>query len=108
MWFTTHSAVVRIQGVYKRKVRTISQITQNADGTLKVEDVFKYDPFRDVFEGKIDPLATRRYKEARNICGIDDPVEDMKRRVGMLQKCLDDKAYTVQDVFRILGQYYKV
>ena len=106
LWFTTHSAVVRIQGTYKRKVRTISQITQNADGTLKIEDVYKYDPFNDVFEAKIDPLATRRYKEARNICGIDDPVEDMKRRVGMLQMCMDTEAYTVEAVFDILGQYY--
>ena len=108
LWFTTHSSTVRIKGKYSRRIRAISQIIQDPDDKLVVEDVYKYDPFRDEFIEAMEPLKTKRYIEACYICGIEDHVADMEWRRKMLQMCLDDKAYTVQDVFRILGQYYKM
>ena len=106
LWFTIHLVNVKRHGSYHRKVRTISQITQDAGGAVQVEDVYEYDLHGNRFGTVAEPLKTRRYVEARTICGIDDPEEDMKRRMGLLQKCVDVGAHTVDEVFSILEGYY--
>ena len=108
LWFTTHSASVRHEGKNMRKVMTVAQIVQNADGTVKVDDIFRYNTLKNKFEVIRDPLKTERYIEARTICGINNPKKDMARRKELLNECVRQDARTVSEVFGILGEYYRV
>ena len=108
LWFMTHSGVVRRDGHAMRKVRTISQIVLDKSGEVNVNDVFRYNMSKDEFEMLRDPLKTERYLEAQSIIGIDNPEADMRQRVDLLNRCVEEKAHTVEGVFGILGKYYTV
>ena len=108
LWFATHSAVVSRKGVRMRKVMKVSQIVQDREGRIEVDDIYRYNTLSGNFETLVNPLESIRYIEARTICGIEDAKADMETRKALLQRCVEAKAYTVHDVFGILSEYYQV
>ena len=107
MWFTVHSSVVRRDGRNTRRVTDISEITADEkDGRIRVRSMFRYDIFSDTFvqNGKFED--SQRYMTAAKICGIDDTQKDIKKRVALLQRCVDEDATEIGEVFEILGSYY--
>ena len=64
-----------------KKVRSVSQIVQNKDGRIRIEDVFRCDTYGDRYETLRNPLETERCLKARSICGIDDSESDVNRRI---------------------------
>ena len=105
IWFVVHSARVRREGRYHRKVTDISEVVPGGDGTISVSNIYRYDIFGDRFTGDgVD--RSHRYREALEICGIDEPASDMARRISLLEECVRAKADTPEGVFGILGRYY--
>lgn len=105
IWFVVHSARVRREGRYHRKVTNISEVVPGEDGTISISNVYRYDIFGDRFSGA-GPDQSYRYQEALEICGIEDPSSDMARRISLLEECVRAKADTPEGVFGILGRYY--
>ena len=131
LWFTVHSRVVHVGGRNVRRINDISEITADAEtGSIGVNTVFRYDVYGDGFtmecgndgdggdgdggsgsgtdgEGRYRALkGTARYREAMLLSGIRDPDEDMGKRIGLLERCVREKATDMRSVFGILGEYY--
>jgi len=108
LWFSAHAVRVRGPGGVERKVGNISDIVMDGSGTVSANRIYSYDRLRRRFERHVSRHTdSARYAEACDICGIDDPDADMARRMGLLQRCVDEKAHDVMSVFRILGGYYR-
>lgn len=101
LWFVAHISKIRIQGVHSRKVMNISEIMPHEKG-VSVDTVFQYDIFGDAFT-ESDIQESRRYKEALQICGIDDGVSDMNKRISLLNECIK---HNIQNPHDTLGKYY--
>ena len=67
------------------------------DGPVSVAGICRYGIFGD---------RSHRYREALEICGIDEPASDMARRISLLEECVRAKADTPEGVLGILGRYY--
>ena len=111
LWFTVHSAVYQAGGRNVRRVSDVSEVVQDKKtGRVSTRTIFRHDPFardhtqRFVEETPVD--GSERYREAALVCGIEDRAADLDRRVRLLERCVEEKAYDVQSVFGILGGYY--
>ena len=108
LWFTVHSASITRDGVDTRKVTDISEIVPDEmTGTVAVNNIFKYDIFKDKFVQNQSLEESYRYQEALQICGILDPKEDMKKRIALLEQCVSKDVSDVHKVFEILRRYYE-
>lgn len=108
LWFSAHAVRVRGPGGVERKVGDISDIVMDGTGKVRTKTIYSYDRLKGRFLRHVSRHKdSARYAEACDICGIDDPDADMARRIGLLQRCVDEKAHDVMSVFRILGEYYR-
>ena len=105
LWFVVHAANVRRLGKYYRKISGIFEIITDDTGRIQVCDIYRYDIFADTFGGA-GPDSSRRYSEALEICGISDADTDMKRRISLLNDCVQQNVSDTGEVFQILGRYY--
>ena len=106
LWFSVHSALVKIGGKKTRRVTDISEIVSNEDGSIRIDNIFRYDIFHDRFDQLKGLRDSERYMTAATICGIDDIDADIKKRVGLLERCIKEDATEIGKVFEILGSYY--
>jgi flagellar protein FlaI len=109
LWFTTHSARVRRDKQYHRKVTNISEITASSsnEGKLNIQNIYQYDILKDRFDRVLELQDSQRYKEALAINGIDDGKKDIEKRIQLLKECVQKNAVKVSQVFEILGKYYE-
>ena len=77
----------------------------------QLHDLFRYDSETGSFHpDSIDELIkdSRRLRHATRFLGISDIEEDLQRRMALLQQCVNQKAYWISDMFKIISQYYNV
>ena len=103
--FVVYIAEVRIGGLNKRRVRSITEVTLGGGGEPVLRDVFTYRWQDDSF-GEDGALESKQYAEACFRNNVRDPDADMARREGLLQECLAKDADGIASVFAILGRYY--
>lgn len=109
IWFVVHSSTVRRDGINTRKVMDISEIVPDeTTGHVETKNIYRYDIFTDRFIASDDLYKTPRYIEALRVCGITDSTADIKRRIELLNRCVEQDAMNVKKVFGILGEYYEV
>ncbi|ABK77300.1 type IV secretory pathway component [Cenarchaeum symbiosum A] len=108
LWFAARSGVIRRSGKSVRRVTSISEVIPGVHGTVRTEPVYTYDRRSDGFVLHGDITSHKRYAEALDICGIDDPGADMEKRIGLLEKCMEKKALNIKAVFGILSEYYSL
>lgn len=105
--FIVYITEVRINNVRKRRVRNITEVTSGPDGKPNLKELFTYHLDGDKFTEVDGLLETPQYKEACFRNNVLDPVADMERREKLLQKCINNEATEITQVFEILGEYYK-
>ena len=103
--FVVYIAEVRIGGVNRRRVRSITEVTPGDGGEPILRDIFTYKWEEDSF-GEDHALESKQYAEACFRNNVRDPGADMARREGLLQECLTKDADDIASVFAILGRYY--
>lgn len=108
LWFILHITRVKaIDGSIVRRVISITEVVPKQDSVELVE-VFRYVPKIDIFEpSDMQELVQRsaRLKQAGYMLNID-PLLDLQKRISLLDRCMEENASTVQQVFGILGRYY--
>ena len=104
--FVIYITEVRLGGVKKRRVRSITEVTPDAGGQPKLRDLFTYSPKSDSFHEVPDLLQTEQYGGACFRNSVEDPEADMKRREKLLRECITAEANDIGSVFSILGRYY--
>lgn len=109
LWFAIHSA--KLKDRQNRSIRRIRSITEfNPDqGGITPMDLFTHDWKTDSFGTEdVEDLVkkSRRINQVSELLGIE-PVHDIENRVGLLDLCIDKKAYDVQSIFDILNRYYQ-
>ena len=106
-WFCVHTRVVPRDGQNTRRVGNISEIISDKNtGMVTVDTVYTYDMVSDTLNRGKELADCKRYSTACEILGIMNPMQDMKKRMNLLEECVQTKADTVGKVFAILGRYY--
>ena len=105
--FIVYITEVRVGGVRKRRVRNITEVTPDVDGKPKLKELFTYHLKDDRFTAVKDLLKTEQYTEACFRNNVQDPAADMKAREDLLKECVTKDANDIEDVFAILGRYYR-
>ncbi len=106
LWFSVRSTTVRIGNRDYRKVDDISEIVPDGSGNLSINRIFAYDVYDNRFQSH-NMYESAKYVEACRVCGIRSKKDDMARRIDLLQKCVKEKLFDVNDVFSVLGRYYR-
>ena len=90
-----------------RKATGISEVTRDA----KLHELFWYDPTTEsILPGSVDELVKNsiNLKQAVRFLGITDIKADIQRRMELLDICMRQKAYSIQETFGIVSRYYDV
>ena len=94
-------------GRIRRKAASLTEITTGP----QLHELFCYDSETESFvPDSIEDLikSSRRLKYATRFLGISDMVQDIQKRMELLQKCVNEKAYGIGEVFGIISKYYNV
>ena len=94
-------------GRIRRKAASLTEITAGP----QLHELFCYDSETESFvPDSIGDLikSSRRLKYATRFLGISDMAQDIQKRMELLQKCVNEKAYGIEKVFEIISKYYKV
>ncbi|MDE1767045.1 MAG: type II/IV secretion system ATPase subunit [Thaumarchaeota archaeon] len=108
LWFAIHSTRLKgPDGKAIRRIRSLTEINPTEDGIAST-DLFSYDRRTDSFGlDSIEELVrkSKRLNHVAELLGVE-PVSDMQKRINLLDKCLEKKAYDIPEVFEILKKYY--
>ena len=97
-------------GTLRRKIVSITEVVAEPTGPVLYE-LFRYDPKHDKFViGDIAQLIqnSKHLKNAVKFLGVDNIFYDIQRRIDLLSRCVESKAYKINDVFSIISEYYDV
>ena len=104
--FIVYITEVRIGGVNKRRVRSVTEVTPGEGGGPVLRDIYAYRWEDDSFAEDDSALEAKQYVESCFRNNVRDPVRDMARREALLQECLNRDADDIASVFATLGGYY--
>ena len=104
--FVVYVTEVRIGGMNKRRVRSITEVTPGDGGEPVLRELFTYGWEDDSFAEDDHTLESQQYAEACFRNNVRDPAGDMARREELLRRCLNEDADDIASVFAILGGYY--
>ena len=94
-------------GRIRRKAASLTEITAGP----QLHELFCYDSETESFvPDTIDDLIkhSKRLKYATRFLGISDMTQDIQKRMDLLQKCVNEKAYGIKEVFEIISEHYMV
>ena len=105
--------IQKIKAKNGRVSRKATSLTEMVPGTATphLYELFSYDPAIGSFShNSIEEVASssKRLGQAVRFLGIDDVVQDLQKRMTLLQECVNHKAYKIDNVFEIISKYYDV
>lgn len=108
LWFIIHIKKVRLKGgKIGRRVISIVEIIPK-DERIVLQEIFKYDVESDRFNiDGIDELLSKsgRIKHAAELLGVNVE-EDLKKRLSLINMCIEQGASSIEEVFSIVQRYY--
>jgi flagellar protein FlaI len=109
LWFAIYSTRLKgSDGKYMRRIRSLAEINPTDHGITST-DLFTYDRKTDSFGlDDVEELVRKssRLNHVADLLGIE-PASDLKKRIGLLDECIEKKAYDIPTVFAILKKYYQ-
>ena len=97
-------------GQIRRKATSLTEVIPSKTDPV-LHELFRYDPDTESFSpDTAEELVkySRRLEYATRFLGINDIIQDIQRRIELLQKCINKKAYRIDETFKIISRYYDV
>jgi len=109
LWFVVHSTNMKNkEGKFLRRVRALSEINPTETG-ISTTDLFNFNAKEQNFGSENIEELVKKSKRLQYVSETFDldMVSDIEKKMQLLDKCVNEKAYDVQTVFGILQKYYQ-
>jgi len=109
LWFAIHATSLRNKdGKMIRRIKTVSEINPTETG-ISTTDLFNFNIHEQNFGPEHIEELVKKSKRLQYVSEIFDldMVSDIEKKIQLLDKCVNEKAYDVQTVFQILQKYYQ-